>query len=81
MSEDIKQPNLGEETAPAGDEAQLIALAAERDRLAAERDQAVAEKAELEDRLLRRQADFENYRRRVERDRSDYIQNCRHSGS
>lgn len=75
VNEDIKQPNLGEDAGPAGDEvAQLAALAAERDRLAAERDLLVAEKAELEDRLLRRQADFENYRRRVERDRSDYIQ-------
>lgn len=48
-------------------EAQLAALAAERDQLA-------AEKAELNDRLLRRQADFDNFRKRVERDRSDFIQ-------
>ena len=48
-------------------EAQLAALAAERDQLA-------AEKAELNDCLLRRQADFDNFRKRVERDRSDFIQ-------
>ena len=30
--------------------------------------------AELQDRLLRRQAEFENYRRRVDRDRSDFLQ-------
>lgn len=58
---------------PAGDgreadlEAQIAAVAAERDRLA-------AENAELHDRLLRRQADFDNFRKRVERDRSDFIQ-------
>ena len=47
--------------------AQLAALTAERDRLA-------AEKAEVYDRLLRRQADFDNFRKRVERDRSDFLQ-------
>lgn len=53
---------------PAADlAAQLAALASERDRL-------TAEKAELYDRLLRRQADFENYRKRAERDRSDFLQ-------
>jgi molecular chaperone GrpE len=40
----------------------------------AERDQLVAEKAELRDQLLRRQADFENFRRRTERDRSEFLQ-------
>jgi len=47
--------------------APLAALTAERDRLA-------AEKAELNERLMRRQADFENFRRRAERDRSDFVQ-------
>jgi molecular chaperone GrpE len=47
--------------------AQVAALTAERDRLAAER-------AELNERLMRRQADFENFRRRAERDRSDFVQ-------
>jgi molecular chaperone GrpE len=40
----------------------------------AERDQLAADKAELRDQLLRRQADFENYRRRTERDRSEFLQ-------
>jgi molecular chaperone GrpE len=40
----------------------LEALAAERDRLA-------AEKSDLHDRLLRRTAEFDNYRRRAERER------------
>src|SRR6266403_5940256 len=40
----------------------------------AERDQLQAEVADLRDRLLRRQAEFENFRRRTERDRSDFLQ-------
>jgi molecular chaperone GrpE len=42
--------------------------------LTAERDQLEREKAELQDRLLRTLADFDNFRRRAERDRSDFIQ-------
>jgi molecular chaperone GrpE len=41
--------------------------------LLAERDQLRAEVADLQDRLLRRQAEFENFRRRNERDRSDFL--------
>jgi molecular chaperone GrpE len=48
-------------------EAQCTALAAERDQLA-------AEKAELNDRLLRARAEFDNFRRRAERERSEYLQ-------
>jgi molecular chaperone GrpE len=40
----------------------------------AERDQLQAEVADLQDRLLRRQAEFENFRRRTDRDRSDFLQ-------
>ncbi len=40
----------------------------------AERDQLAAEKAELHDRLLRRAAEFENFRRRVERERVEFIE-------
>lgn len=42
--------------------------------LTAERDQLRAEVADLQDRLLRRQAEFENFRRRSERDRSEFLQ-------
>ena len=42
--------------------------------LAAERDRLTTEKAELEDRLLRMRAEFENARRRAERERSEYLQ-------
>ena len=36
--------------------------------------QLAAEKADLKDRLLRALADFDNFRRRAERDRSEYVQ-------
>ena len=48
-------------------EGQLAAVTAERDQLA-------AEKADLHDRLLRARAEFDNARRRTERERSDYLQ-------
>jgi molecular chaperone GrpE len=48
-------------------EGQLAAVTAERDRLA-------AEKADLNDRLLRARAEFDNARRRGERERSDFLQ-------
>ena len=48
-------------------EEQLAAVTAERDRLA-------AEKADLSDRLLRARAEFDNARRRGERERSDFLQ-------
>ena len=55
--------NLPAETA----EGQLAAVTAERDQLAAER-------AELQDRLLRVRAEFDNARRRNERERSEFLQ-------
>jgi len=48
-------------------EGQLGAITAERDQLA-------AEKADLSDRLLRARAEFDNARRRTERERSDFLQ-------
>jgi len=49
-------------------------LAAQVNALTAERDRLTAEKAELNDLLLRRTADFENFRKRAERDRYDFLQ-------
>src|SRR5258708_2949752 len=49
---------------------QLAAIVAERDQLA-------AEKAALQDLMLRRQADFDNYRRRAERERLESRENGR----
>jgi molecular chaperone GrpE len=48
-------------------EGQLAAVSAERDQFA-------AEKADLQDRLLRGRAEFDNARRRFERERSDFLQ-------
>jgi molecular chaperone GrpE len=42
--------------------------------LTAERDQLAAEKAELQDRLLRGQAEFQNLRRRVEKEKIEFIE-------
>src|SRR5438270_1809513 len=44
------------------------------DSLVAERDRLAAEKAELDDRLLRMRAEFQNARARAERERSEYLQ-------
>ena len=57
---------------PAGDpnadmQAQIAALTEERDKLQ-------TEKQEIHDRLLRNQAEFENARRRSERERSEFVQ-------
>jgi molecular chaperone GrpE len=60
-------PEVAEDSPAVTVEGELQALTAERDKLA-------AEKADLYDRLLRKQAEFDNFRRRTERDRSDYLQ-------
>ena len=67
-----QEPNLSEmspedQTPAITAEEQLAAVTAERDQLA-------AEKADLNDRLLRARAEFDNARRRFERERSDYFQ-------
>jgi molecular chaperone GrpE len=60
--------NVTTESVPAETlEGQLAAVTAERDQL-------VAERSDLSDRLLRARAEFENARRRTERERSDYLQ-------
>jgi molecular chaperone GrpE len=48
-------------------EGQLAAVTAERDQL-------IADKADLADRLLRARAEFDNARRRTERERSEFLQ-------
>jgi len=60
--------NVTTESVPAETlEGQLAAVTAERDQL-------VGERSDLSDRLLRARAEFENARRRTERERSDYLQ-------
>ena len=55
------------DTPTGGSAATLEAVAAERDRLLEERN-------ELQDRLLRRQAEFDNFRRRAEREKTDVLE-------
>jgi len=52
---------------PAAERPALDAVAAERDRLMEERN-------DLQDRLLRRQAEFDNFRRRAEREKADVLE-------
>jgi molecular chaperone GrpE len=49
-------------------------LSAALAELSAERDNLAAEKSELQERLLRRQAEFENVRRRAQREREEYLE-------
>jgi len=63
VSDVSEDENLPVETA----EGQIAALTAERDQLA-------AAKADLEDRMLRARAEFDNARRRGERERSEFLQ-------
>ena len=44
------------------------------ENLVAERDRLLIERADLQDRLLRRQAEFDNFRRRAERERADVLE-------
>lgn len=71
----MEEPNPVVETAEAAavpaDNLSVAEPAEQIEALAAERDRLAREKAELHDRLLRRQADFENFRRRVERERAE----------
>ena len=77
-TEEIKTPNVADATAeterelPPGDP--TSDLQAEVGAVSAERDKLLAEKQELYDRLLRAQAEFENARRRAERERSEFVQ-------
>jgi molecular chaperone GrpE len=63
------QPNS--ERAPEPDQPEITIPKPE---YASERDRLVKEKAEIQDLLQRRQAEFENYRRRVERDRGELLE-------
>jgi molecular chaperone GrpE len=60
--------------AEAADQVALDDLAAQLEAVTVERDRLAGENEELQDRLLRRQADFENFRRRVERERAEFTE-------
>lgn len=67
---DMSNPTV--ESAP--DAQSPAAGAAVVDELAAERDRLMAERADLQDRFLRRQAEFDNFRRRAEREKADVLE-------
>jgi molecular chaperone GrpE len=69
---DTKTEDLQAEKSAAADQAEQ--LRTERDGAKAERDAARAERDEIRDLLLRRQAEFDNFRKRTEKERSDYLQ-------
>jgi len=66
---EMTQPEGSEVSLELTQETRLAELTAERDRLA-------AEKADLQDRVLRQMAEFDNYRRRTERDRVEFYRNA-----
>lgn len=56
---------------PPGETAEVVDPAAQLAAVIAERDRYAAEKADYFDRLARRQAEFENFRRRAEREKAE----------
>lgn len=74
MQEETQNAEIAPETAAGGDAVEQSDLASALDSLAAERDRLEAEKASLSDLLLRRTAEFDNYRKRTERERADLIE-------
>lgn len=65
-----ENPAAGESAAESSsDESAVNDLAIQLEAIALERDRLSAENDELRDRLLRRQADFDNFRRRIEKER------------
>jgi molecular chaperone GrpE len=70
--DDLPPEETAAAEAPQADSLEL--LRAERDQAKAERDQAKAERDDLKELLLRRQAEFDNFRKRTEKERTDYVQ-------
>lgn len=69
----VESPAAGNEERSAEDTA-VLDLAARLEQLAEERDRLEREKAELSDLLLRRAAEFDNSRKRNERERAELIE-------
>lgn len=59
---------------PAGGTADAVDSAAVIAALTAERDQLAKERSDFYDQLLRRSADFDNFRRRAQRERADFAE-------
>jgi molecular chaperone GrpE len=66
-SAEVSEPADGQDLPAVTIEGELQALTADRDKMA-------AEKADVYDRLLRKQAEFDNFRKRTERERSEFVQ-------
>jgi molecular chaperone GrpE len=71
---DIQKPDPNPSEVSSDDNVPSVTLEGQLAAVTAERDQLAAEKADLQDRLLRGRAEFDNARRRFERERSDYLQ-------
>ncbi len=72
---DTKEPTVDASESVAGTAGDGAANSpAASSALMAERDRLIEEKNELMDRLLRRQAEFDNFRRRAEREKADVLE-------
>jgi len=71
---DTEKPDQNPSNVSSADNVPAETLEGQLAATKAERDQLVAEKADLSDRLLRGRAEFENARRRAERERFEYLQ-------
>lgn len=74
MPEETQNAETAPETADGTDTPGQADLSAALDLLAAERDRIETEKAALNDLLLRRTAEFDNYRKRTEREKASLIE-------
>lgn len=72
VENDIRSEGVSQ-TDPDG-QAETAAESRELDQLRIERDGLRVERDELKDLLVRRQAEFDNFRKRTERERSEYVQ-------
>ena len=71
---DIDNPQENSSEVSADENTPTLTLEGQLAAVMADREQLAAEKAELQDRLLRARAEFDNFRKRSERERSDYLQ-------
>src|SRR5688500_4552991 len=74
MEENIRSAVAENSDSPATDPDTNASAAPAAAAIVEERDQLAQAKAELHDRLLRLQAEFDNYRRRAERDRMEFAE-------
>ena len=71
---DVQAEALVDEAAPAGAEGSMDDVQSRLEAALEERDRLFREKEELNDLLLRRTAEFDNFRKRTERDRAELIE-------